>query len=139
MPAIRAHSSLALNRDLNEWNHWDEETIEQRAEMLFKAAKRIWISPIRDEGFSKTVEVNSSGSRSGLPEDGTRCEFTYSGEVFRGIIKNAQLVVEGQNTPFSTFSGASRTITRTSRNGWNDWYLDFGDGHLILADSWRKS
>lgn len=142
MPAIRAHSSLALNRDLNEWNHWDEGTIQQRAEALFKAARRVWIAPIRQEGFSKasnTAHENKNSSRSEMPDDGTRCEFTYGGQVYRGIIKDGQLLVEGYSTPFGTFSGASRTITRTSRNGWNDWYLDFGDGRKTLADSWRKS
>lgn len=142
MPAIRAHSSLALNRDLNEWSHWGEGTIEQRAEVLFKAARRVWIAPIRQEGFSKasnTAIENNNISRSGMPEDGTRCEFTYGGRVYCGIIEDGQLFVEGYSIPFGTFSGASRTITRTSRNGWNDWYLDFGDGKKTLADSWRKS
>jgi hypothetical protein len=141
MPAIRAHSSLALNRDLNEWNHWNEDTIQQRAEMLFKAAQRVWIAPLRQEGFSKvsnTANDSKSVSQSGLPEDGTRCDFTYGGQLYRGIIENGQLVVEGYSTPFDTFSGASRAITRTSRNGWNDWYLDFGEGQKTLADSWRK-
>lgn len=142
MPAIRSHSSLALNRDLNVWNHWDEETIRQRGESLFKAAKQVWTGPARREGFVKTSSDNTSptsSTRSGLPDDGTKCEFTYGGEVFSGSIVNGQIVVDGFSTPFSTFSGASRTITKTSRNGWNDWYLDFGDGHPVLADQWRKS
>lgn len=142
MPAVRAHSSLALNRDLNGWNHWDEETIRQRGEMLFKAARRVWSGPIRQEGFAKDLDgeiESANGSRSGLPDDGTKCEFTYGGQVYRGVIDKGQLVVDGHSAPFSTFSGASRAITRTSRNGWNDWYLEFGNGDKILADSWRKS
>ena len=142
MPAIRAHSSLALNRDLNEWNHWDEETIRQRGEILFKAAKRVWTEPIRHEAFIKVsgeTDVKYSGARSGLPDDGTKCEFTYSGELYKGTIVDGQIIIDGFSSPFSTFSGASRAISRTSRNGWNDWFLDFGGGQLVLADQWRKS
>lgn len=142
MPAIRAHSSLALNRDLNSWDHWDEETIRQRGEILFKAAKRVWIGPNRSEGFAKKsreTDFQSSGARSGLPVDGTKCEFTYAGELYNGTIVGGQIKVDGFSATFSTFSGASRAITKTSRNGWNDWYLDLGDGHRVLADQWRKS
>jgi hypothetical protein len=142
MPAIRSHSSLALNRDLNVWNHWDEEAIRQRGESLFKAAQQVWTGPTRSEAFMKTssdITSPSSSTQSGLPDDGTKCEFTYGGEVFSGSIVNGKIVVDGISTPFSTFSGASRTITKTSRNGWNDWYLDFGNGHPVLADQWRKS
>jgi hypothetical protein len=142
MPAIRAHSSLALNRDLNAWSHWDEETIRQRGEILFKAAKRVWTGPTRHEGFVKVsgeISVESGRASSVLPDDGVKCEFTYGGEIYNGMIANGKVIVDGFSAPFSTFSGASRAITKTSRNGWNDWYLDFGDGHRVLADQWRKS
>lgn len=142
LPAVRAHSSLALNRDLNEWTHWHEETIRQRGEILFKAAKRVWTGPIRDEGFRNFVDetdVGNNGERPSLPGDGTKCEFTYSGEVFKGTIHDGRIIIDGFDSSFSTFSGASRAITKTSRNGWNDWFLDFGDGHRVLADEWRKS
>lgn len=143
MLAIRAHSSLALNRDLNEWNHWDEDTIRQRSEILFKVAKKVWIGPTRQEGFVKTSgetgDIAASGARSGLPDNGTKCEFTYGGDLYTGKIVGGQFLVEGFSVPFSTFSGASRAITKTSRNGWNDWYLDFGGGQRVLADEWRKA
>ena len=142
MPAIRAHSSLALNRDLIEWNYWDEKTIQQRGELLFKAAMQVWTGPNRHEHFAKVTGENgvqSSGNRSGLPDDGTVCEFTYAGEDYRGKIVDGQIVVEGFSAPFNTFSGASKAITKTSRNGWNDWYLDSGGGQRVLADDWRKS
>jgi len=142
MPAIRAHSSLALNRDLNQWDHWDEETIRQRGEILFTAAKLVWSGPIRDENVKEGSQEDAmaqSGTRSGLPDDGTQCEFTYNGELYRGNILDGEIVVGGFNSSFKTFSGASRAITKTSRNGWNDWLLDFGDGHRVLADQWRKS
>lgn len=142
MPAIRANSSLAINRDLNAWNHWDEETIRQRGEVLFQAAKLVWTGPTRHEGFvtvSGDADAGSSGARSSLPDDGTKCEFTYGGELYKGTIAGGQIIVDGFSAPFSTFSGASRAKTKTSRNGWNDWYLDFRDGHRVLADQWRKS
>ena len=142
MPAVRAHSSLALNRDLNGWSCWDEETIRQRGEVLFKAAKSIWTGPIRKDGFiAVTGNFGSSitNARTELPKDGTKCAFTYGHKKYVGEIVAGVIVVDGFNENFSTFSGASKTITKTSRNGWNDWYLEFEDGEKILADQWRKS
>ena len=46
MPAVRAHASLALNRELNEFENWNEDTIAQRAASLFEVAKRIWVAPL---------------------------------------------------------------------------------------------
>lgn len=141
MPALRAHSSLSLNRDLNAWGSWDETTIRDRAEALFKVARRIWQPPIRGEGFKKVTgnsAATPSGARSGLPEDGTRCEFTYGGKVFQARIENGEIAVDGYSERYRSFSAASRAVTRTSRNGWNDWYLNLGDGPPILADDWRK-
>lgn len=46
MPAVRAHSSLALNRELNNYDAWDEDAIASRGLGLFKTACTIWLSPI---------------------------------------------------------------------------------------------
>ena len=141
MPAIRAHSSLALNRDLNFWNHWDEETIRQRSENLFKAAKNIWAGPTRKSGFVAVARNHADfepKTRAALPEDGTKCEFTYGSKVYNGEIVSGEIVVTGFNETFATFSGASKAITKTSRNGWNDWHIEFHNGKRMLADAWRK-
>ncbi len=45
MPAVRSHSSLALNRDLNKYDVWDEDTIAARSVELFSIARQIWVSP----------------------------------------------------------------------------------------------
>lgn len=45
MPAVRSHSSLALNRELNGLDAWDEEAIKKRGAALFEVAKQIWLSP----------------------------------------------------------------------------------------------
>ena len=45
LPAVRAYSSLALNRDLEQYDHWDEETIQHRGAALFKIAQQIWPNP----------------------------------------------------------------------------------------------
>ena len=71
--------------------------------------------------------------------DGTICQFDYKGEVHEGVIKGGKLVV-GENE-YKTFSEASCAITGTSRNGWDDWFLQFpdGDGYgWILAAEWRR-
>ena len=50
MPAVRSHSSLALNRDLNRYDEWDEGTITERGASLFQIARHIWQAPERMEG-----------------------------------------------------------------------------------------
>jgi len=45
MPAVRAHASLALNRELNAYDKWDEETVAQRGAALFEVARKVWAGP----------------------------------------------------------------------------------------------
>lgn len=142
MPATRAHSSLALNRDLNVWNHWDEDTIRQRGEVLFIAARKIWFAPQRKANFVKISENSKNGisaPRKDFPANGTKCEFTYGDTVYRGQIVSGAIVLDGVTEQFGSFSAASKHITKTSRNGWNDWYLDLPNGQRMLADQWRQS
>lgn len=141
MPAIRANSSLALNRDLNDWNHWDEDTIRQRGEMLFRAASLIWERPKRNDGFARVIAYSDQitfEARKGFPQNGTRCDFTYGGITFRGQILEGAITLDASTERFGSFSAASKYVTKTSRNGWNDWYLDLPDGNRMLADEWRK-
>lgn len=49
MPAVRAHASLALNRELNGLDQWDEAAILQRGTALFEVALRIWRGPLQRE------------------------------------------------------------------------------------------
>jgi hypothetical protein len=49
MPAVRAHASLALNRELHGYDHWDEETILHRGKALFDLARKIWRGPLERE------------------------------------------------------------------------------------------
>lgn len=142
MPAIRAHSSLALNRDLNAWNHWDEDTVRQRGERLFIAAKKVWLGPQRKADFVRICgdsENEISERINGFPANGTKCDFTYRDTVYSGQIVSGAIVLDGVAEKFSSFSAASKHVTKTSRNGWNDWYLDLPNGQRILADHWRKS
>ncbi|OBV11150.1 DUF262 domain-containing protein [Erythrobacter dokdonensis] len=55
MPAVRAHASLTLNRELNAFDHWDEETILQRGQALFEVARKIWRGPLEKEKVSAAV------------------------------------------------------------------------------------
>lgn len=136
MPAVRAHSSLALNRELNDYEEWNEETISERGLALFGIAKKIWAAPTRGEDQTGLNDLAGEGLT--LAPEGTDCKFTYAGVTYFGTVKDGHLVVEGIDRPFATFSGASKTITRTNRNGWNDWYLRDDAGGWTLADDWRQ-
>ncbi|KAF0233292.1 MAG: hypothetical protein FD177_1787 [Desulfovibrionaceae bacterium] len=58
MPAVRAHASLALNRELNAFDHWNEETILTRGQALFEVARKIWRGPLeRDKALSAETSV----------------------------------------------------------------------------------
>jgi Protein of unknown function DUF262/Protein of unknown function (DUF1524) len=40
--ALMSHSVLHLNKQMCDFDHWDEETIFDRSEQLFEVAKKIW-------------------------------------------------------------------------------------------------
>ncbi len=134
MPALRSHSSLALNRDLNHFDIWDEQSIAERGHSLFKAACRIWIAP----EISLDREIEPDSFAPGLPPNGTACRFSYVGRRYEGRIENGLLVVEGVERQFGSLSAASRFITRTHRNGWNDWYFQRDEGGWLRANDWRR-
>ncbi|QKC83503.1 DUF262 domain-containing protein [Mesorhizobium sp. NZP2077] len=132
MPAVRSHSSLALNRDLNRFDSWDEASITERGLLLFQNAIHIWMAP------SPLEEAETTAGASGLPTDGTACRFTYAGRRYDGHIENGTLVVDGVDRKFGSLSAASRFITRTHRNGWNDWHFQDDQGGWLVADDWRR-
>ena len=75
------------------------------------------------------------------PPEGTQLRFTYSKSVYSGEIRNKKIVLTGDypNTPFGSFSAASKAVTKTDRNGWKDWYLQLpGESGWILAYEWRN-
>ena len=45
MPALRAYSSLALNRELEEFEQWDETSVARRGNTLFDVAGKVWLPP----------------------------------------------------------------------------------------------
>lgn len=141
MPAVRSHSSLTLNRELNRFDQWNEETITERGAELFQTALQLWLAPDRPEGMNPTSPKWSDiieNLSTKFPPDGTLCRFTYGRKTYSGKIKGEVLVVEGYEQAFSSFSAASRAITSTSRNGWNDWSLRDDGGGWMLANDWRK-
>ncbi len=135
MPAVRSHSSLALNRELYAFDDWNEASIMSRGLELFGIAKTLWDPPLEQAG------QQTSNYQEGmvLPGEGTKCKFTYGGVDYQGSIQDGQLWVSGYSTPFGSFSAASRGITNTSRNGWNDWYLRDSTGDWVLAADWRMT
>ena len=135
MPQIKAFTSLALNRDLNVFDHWDEECVKQRGAALFEIARKVWAPP--QEIGTAFPDIGRLGENGNLPREGTICRFSYGGNTYRGVVKVRKLEVEGIDGAFSSFSGASLAVTQTSRNGWNDWELQSKDG-WVLADLWRS-
>ena len=45
MPAVRAQSALVLNRELHDFDEWDEQSIHARGAALFETARTIWPGP----------------------------------------------------------------------------------------------
>lgn len=140
MPAIKANAALALNRELDSYSDWDESAIEQRGAALFDVAKFIWASPSRPElpGAGVVGVTNWIPTTNPFPPDGTRCRFTYAGKEYHGAIAASGLIIEGIAGKHASFSSASRAVSGTSRNGWNDWYLEQGEADWVLADQWRR-
>ncbi len=134
MPAVRSNSSLALNRDLNNFDDWNESTIAERGESLFNVARKIWLAPAGSHDIVTVMEPLTKK----FPSEGTRCRFTYSGATYYASVHNGALVVDGESGTFNSFSAASKKITGTNRNGWKDWYIACGEGNWIMADDWRR-
>lgn len=140
MPAVRSHSSLALNRELNYFDEWDETSISERGRSLFKCACQLWQGPDRQVGISPvSSNWNDLIKKSiKLPPDETIVQFTYFGKIYTGKVVDGALYVEGVEGVFSSLSAASGVISGTSRNGWNDWYLLDEHGGWTLANEWRQ-
>lgn len=139
-PAIKANTALALNRELGSFQDWDEAAIYKRGEALFGVARTIWSPPQRDEitDAGRDIAAAWTPQAAPLPDDGTKCRFTYAGKDYLGEISDGTLIVEGVPGKYKSFSGASKAVTGTNRNGWDDWSISF-DGHTwALADDWRK-
>lgn len=134
MPALRAHASLKLNRELNDFDHWDEDCVVARGASLFEVAKKVWEAPKPVE--TAYPEFGRYGENGNLPKDGTVCRFTYDGKEFEGVIKNKNLEIDGIEGKHSSLTAASWAATQTSRNGWKDWYFKAGDD-WVSADDWR--
>lgn len=139
MPAVRSHSSLALNRELNGYDEWNEERIAERGTALFKTALEVWQAPDRQVGITpiSPAWADIAAQKSGLPDNGIACRFAYFGKSYVGRIEGKTLVIDGVERRFNSFSAASRAVTETNRNGWKDWHIQ-ENGIWILADEWRK-
>lgn len=135
LPALRAHASLALNRELQAFVDWDEECVKTRGATLLDVARKVWSPP--QEIKTDYPEFGRFGENGNLPKEGTVCRFTYGDKTFEGLVKNRNLEVQGIEGAFSAFSGASLAVTGTSRNGWKDWDLQGRDG-WVQADIWRS-
>ncbi|WP_419809025.1 DUF262 domain-containing protein [Sphingomonas sp.] len=135
LPALRAHASLALNRELHDFDVWNEGCVEARGAALLEAARKVWMPPL--EAKTAFPELGRLGENGNLPAEGTICRFQYGGETFIGLVKSRKMEVEGVGGSHSSFSGASSAATQTSRNGWNDWELKGRDG-WVSADTWRS-
>ena len=138
--AIKANTALALNRELADVTHWDEAAIQERGESLFELARSIWAPPQREEIERAGIDLASDWTSppTTFPSNGTKCRFTYSGNEFLGEINGGALIVEGSNVKYTSFSAASKALTGTSRNGWNDWDLNLEEIGWVNANEWRK-
>ena len=126
------------NFNLAQFHEWDEETIAARGASLFQTARGLWQAPERPEGMNPALPKWADAIGKKLPPEGTVCRFIYTGKTHLGSISGGAILVGGIDEIFGSFSAASKAITQTSRNGWNDWSLRDAHGGWILASEWRK-
>jgi hypothetical protein len=141
LPAVRSHSSLALNRELNNFDEWDETSISDRGRSLFKCACQIWQGPDRPVGISPTSSNWNDTIKQNvkLPPEGAVGRFTYFGKTYTGKVRDGVLYVDEVEGNFSSLSSASAAITGTSRNGWSDWSFLDESGSWKSANEWRQN
>lgn len=140
MPALRAFAALALNRELHEFELWDESTIRRRGAALFELARTIWSAPKRAQAVTHGVDGDFplTFGTNGLPSNGSHCRFTYAGNEYTATIVDRAIVISGIVGRYGSFSAASKAVSGTSRNGWNDWYIQEQGRGWVLANDWRK-
>ena len=138
MPALRAHTALALNRELSGFESWDEATIRRRGAALFELARNIWPAPKRAQTGTHNAEVSLISGANGLPSNGSNCRFTYAGNVYMATVVNRAIVIPSIDGRHGSFSAASKAVSGTNRNGWNDWYIQEQGRGWVLANDWRK-
>ena len=140
MPALRAFTALALNRELSEFELWDESTIRRRGAALFELACNIWPAPKRAQAGTHNVdgEISLISGTNALPSNGSHCRFTYAGNEYMATVVNRAIVIPGIDGRHGSFSAASKAVSGTSRNGWNDWYIQEQGRGWVLANDWRK-
>ena len=140
MPALRAFTSLALNRELHEFELWDESAIRRRGAGLFELACTIWSAPKRVQAVMHGVDgefLLVSGTNA-LPSNGSYCRFTYAGNEYTATVVGRAIVIPGIEGTHGSFSAASKAVSGTSRNGWYDWYIQEQGRGWVLANDWRK-
>lgn len=141
LAAIKANTALALNRELHGFETWSEATIAERGAALFEVAAKLWAAPERAEipGLGVTDRSSWTALPTPFPADGTNCRFTYMGKDYVGRVVEGALIIDGVEGKHASFSSASRAVTSTSRNGWNDWYIATAGGGWVLAADWRHT
>src|SRR5690606_10926497 len=140
MPELKKFTALTLNRELCEFEAWDESAIRRRAAALFEWASKIWSAPQRSQTISRNFEGESTqtlGTNS-LPPNGSLCRFTYAGIEYTGTVIDQAIVIQGIAGRHGTFSAASKAVSGTIRNGWKDWYIQEPGRSWMLADDWRR-
>ena len=140
MPAVRAFTALALNRELSDFELWDESTIRRRGAALFELARTIWSAPNRVQAATPGVdgEFPLVSGTNALPSNGSHCRFTYAGNEYTATVVDRAVVIPGIEGRHGSFSAASKAVSGTSRNGWNDWYIQEQGRGWVLANDWRK-
>lgn len=114
------------------------KTCHPKAQGTVEEFKRYWSNSARN---SETEKRRRTQQRTPLPPDGTKVKFEWNKRRYSGQIFDRKIVItENHNGRYKYFSEASVAITNTSRNGWNDWYIQLPDNpDWILANIWRDS
>lgn len=87
------------------------------------------------------IKRTRKNKKTQLPPDGTKAKFEWNGVCYSGRIKDRMIWLDkNRKGYYKAFSKASGAITKTSRNGWKDWYIQLpGKSDWVLADDWRTS
>lgn len=104
-----------------------------RSDQEVKEFQRWWQA---NQGLSMD---SKNPPRSFPPPDWTVAKFEFRGQIHFGEFREGMLVLSGNHGKrFESFSAASKEVTKTSRNGWRDWFLRLPDElDWKLADDWR--
>ena len=105
------------------------ETFKEPDQEIFE--ETMMLSDQIEAASQKKPGRKSMVTKKGLFKEGTEFRSTYKGIKYSGRVKGGYLIVKGKK--FTSLSGAAKSITKYTVNGWEFWKYNPSCLHNVSA------